>query len=123
MRGCTPSMGMNLWGGSPLSEDSTLTMLLTTITTSQWQGQSREGLSEGSRSAKRRADEQTTAWMPEVHSRADSHRVDHSRRRWLCAGSWFYAGMGKASAQRMKSNAGAIAGIGYKAEPQGRAGT
>ncbi len=55
--GCTPSMGMNLWGGSPLSEDSTLTML-TIITTSRRQGQYREVMSEGSRSAKRRADEQ-----------------------------------------------------------------
>src|SRR4030067_2705006 len=62
---CTPSMGMNLWGESPLSENSTLTML-TIITTSRRQRQSREGLSEGSLSAKRRADEQTTAWMPEV---------------------------------------------------------
>ena len=54
---CTPSMGMNLWGVSPLSEDSTLTML-TSITTSRRQGQYREVMSEGSRSAKRRADEQ-----------------------------------------------------------------
>ena len=54
---CTPSMGMNLWGVSPLSENSTLTML-TIITTSLRQWQDREGLSEGSRSAKRRADEQ-----------------------------------------------------------------
>src|SRR3972149_9951682 len=51
-------MGMNLWGESPRSEDSALTMLLTSITTSRGQGQSGEGLSEGSRSAKRRADEQ-----------------------------------------------------------------
>ena len=50
-------MGMNLWGASPLSENSTLIMLAI-ITTSQWQRQAREGLSEGSRSAKRRADEQ-----------------------------------------------------------------
>lgn len=48
---------MNLWGESPLSENSALTML-TIITTSRRQRQSREGLSEGSRSAKRRADEQ-----------------------------------------------------------------
>ena len=54
---CTPSMGMNLWGASPLSENSTLTML-TIITTSRRQRQYREGLSEGSRNAKRRADEQ-----------------------------------------------------------------
>ena len=54
---CTPSTGMNLWGESPLSENSTLTML-TIITTSRRQRQSREGLSEGSPSAKRRADEQ-----------------------------------------------------------------
>ena len=54
---CTPSMGMNLWGESPLSENSTLTML-TIITTSRRQRQLREGLSEGSQSAKRRADEQ-----------------------------------------------------------------
>jgi hypothetical protein len=54
---CTPSMGMNLWGASPLSENSTL-ILLAIITTSRWQRQAREGLSEGSRSAKRRADEQ-----------------------------------------------------------------
>ena len=63
---CTPSMGMNLWGGSPLSEDSTLTMLLTPITTSRRQGRCCEVLSKGSLSAKRQADEQTTAWMPEV---------------------------------------------------------
>ena len=50
-------MGMNLWGESPLSEDSTLT-LLTIITTSRRQRQYREVLSEGSLSAKRRADEQ-----------------------------------------------------------------
>jgi len=54
---CTPSMGMNLWGASPLSENSALTMSAI-ITTSRRQGQHREGLSEGSRSAKRRADEQ-----------------------------------------------------------------
>ena len=54
---CTPSMGMNLWGESPLSENSTLTML-TSITTSRRQWQYREVGSEGSRSAKRRADEQ-----------------------------------------------------------------
>ena len=56
--GCTPSMGMNLWGGSPLSEDSALTVLLTSITTSRRQGQCCEVLSKGSLSAKRRADEQ-----------------------------------------------------------------
>ena len=50
-------MGMNLWGGSPLSEDLTSTML-TILKTSRRQGQHREGLSEGSRSAKRRADGQ-----------------------------------------------------------------
>jgi hypothetical protein len=50
-------MGMNLWGGSPLSEDFESTML-TIVTTSRRQGQPREGLSEGSLSAKRRADEQ-----------------------------------------------------------------
>ena len=55
---CTPSMGMDLWGESPLSEDSTLTMWLTPITTSRRQGQCCEVLSKGSRSAKRRADEQ-----------------------------------------------------------------
>ena len=55
---CTPSMGMNSWGESPLSEDSTLTMLLTPITTSRWQGQCCEVLSKGSLSAKRQADEQ-----------------------------------------------------------------
>jgi hypothetical protein len=54
---CTPGMGMNLWGASPLSEDSTSTML-TIVKTSRRQGQHREGLSEGSLSAKRRADEQ-----------------------------------------------------------------
>ena len=50
-------MGMNLWGGSPLSEDFESTML-TIVKTSRRQGQHREGLSEGSLSAKRRADEQ-----------------------------------------------------------------
>ena len=50
-------MGMNLWGESPLSEDLASTML-TILKTSRRQGQSREVLSEGSRSAKRRADEQ-----------------------------------------------------------------
>jgi len=53
---CTPSMGMNLWGEGPLSEDSALTML-TIITTSRRQAQRREGLCEGSLSAKRRQDE------------------------------------------------------------------
>lgn len=48
---------MNLWGASPLSENSALIML-TIITTSRRQRQCREVLSEGSRSAKRRADEQ-----------------------------------------------------------------
>ncbi len=51
-------MGMNLWGESPLSEDSTLTVLLTSITTSRRQGRYCEVWSEGSRSAKRQADEQ-----------------------------------------------------------------
>ena len=51
-------MGMNLWGGSPLSEDSTLTLLLTPITTSRGQGRCCEVLSKGSLSAKRQADEQ-----------------------------------------------------------------
>lgn len=50
-------MGMNLWGVSPLSEDIESTML-TIVTTSRRQGQPRERLSEGSLSAKRRADEQ-----------------------------------------------------------------
>jgi len=58
MAGCTPSMGMDLWGASPLSEDSTLTMLLTPITTSRGQGRCCEVLSKGSLSAKRQADEQ-----------------------------------------------------------------
>ena len=48
---------MNLWGGSLLSEDLTSTML-TIVKTSRRQGQPREGVSEGSPSAKRRADEQ-----------------------------------------------------------------
>ena len=38
---CTPSMGMNLWGESPLFENSTLIML-TIITTSRGQRQCRE---------------------------------------------------------------------------------
>ena len=50
-------MGMNLWGVSPLSEDIESTMLAI-VTTSRRQGQYREALSEGSLSAKRRADEQ-----------------------------------------------------------------
>jgi hypothetical protein len=57
MRWCTPVMGMNLWGASPLSEDIESTML-TIVTTSRRQGQYREVLSGGSLSAKRRADEQ-----------------------------------------------------------------
>src|SRR4030067_1084392 len=56
-------MGMNLWGESPLSENSALIML-TIITTSRRQWQSREVLSEGSRSAKRRADEQKSDTRP-----------------------------------------------------------
>jgi hypothetical protein len=54
---CTPGMGMNLWGASPLSEDLASTML-TIVKTSRRQGQHREVVSEGSPSAKRRADEQ-----------------------------------------------------------------
>jgi hypothetical protein len=54
---CTPGMGMNLWGVSPLSEDIE-SIMLTIVTTSRRQGQYREVWSEGSLSAKRRADEQ-----------------------------------------------------------------
>ena len=54
---CTPDMGMNLWGGSPLSEDDESRMV-TIVTTRQRQGQLREGLSGGSPGPKRRADEQ-----------------------------------------------------------------
>ena len=50
-------MGMNLWGVSPLSEDIE-SIMLTIVTTSRRQGQYREVWSEGSLSAKRRADEQ-----------------------------------------------------------------
>ena len=48
---------MHLWGGSPRSEDLA-SSLLTIVTTSRWQGQSRAGLFDGSRRAKRRADAQ-----------------------------------------------------------------
>jgi hypothetical protein len=43
---CTPGMGMNLWGASPLSEDIK-SIMLTIVTTSRRQGQYREVLSEG----------------------------------------------------------------------------
>ena len=61
---CTPSMGMTLWGERPLSENSTLTMLAI-VTTSRRQGQLREVLSEGGRSAKPRADEQKSDTRPD----------------------------------------------------------
>ena len=81
---CTPGMGMNLWGGSPLSEDLTSTML-TILKTSRRQGQHREVLSEGSRSAKRRADGQESdtrlsrrvEWAPD-HEDQESARYGKS---------------------------------------------
>jgi len=55
-----------------------------TSTTSRWQGQTREGMSEGSRSAKMRADEQKSHIRPS--SRGESAHDDETR--------WF-AGQGK----------------------------
>ena len=74
--GCTPSTGMNLWGESPLSENSALTML-TIITTSRRQRQSREGRSEGSLSAKRRADEQKSDTRPSRRVELAQDSKDH----------------------------------------------
>ena len=73
---CTPSMGMNLWGESPLSENSTLIML-TIITTSRGQRQYREALSEGSLSAKRRADEQKSDTRPSSRVKLAQDNEDH----------------------------------------------
>ena len=77
-------MGMNLWGASPLSEDLKST-LLTIVKTSRRQGQHREGLSGGSRRAKRRADAQKldtrlsrrVEWAPD-HEGHESARYSKS---------------------------------------------
>ena len=50
--GCAPSMGANLWGASPLWEYRLGLVMRARITTSRRQGRNREGLSEGSRSAR-----------------------------------------------------------------------
>jgi hypothetical protein len=76
---CTPVMGMNLWGVSPLSEDNESTML-TIVTTSQRQGQYCEVLSGGSLGAKRRADEQERDIR--LNSRAERAQ---DREGWLSA--------------------------------------
>jgi hypothetical protein len=72
---------MNLWGESPLSEDSTLTMLLTSITTSRRQGRYCEVWSEGSRSAKRRADEQKSDTRPSRRVEWAHDHEDHEFAR------------------------------------------
>jgi len=48
---CTPGMGVNLWGGSPLYMNPVNVKNIDT-NTSRRQGRNREGPSEGSRSAK-----------------------------------------------------------------------
>jgi len=48
---CTPGMGVNLWGGSPLYVNS-VNIVTVNISISRKQGRSREGPSEGSWSAK-----------------------------------------------------------------------
>jgi len=56
---CTPGMGVNLWGASPLYENRKVFMIKNTIkSTSRRQWRLREERSEGSRSANVRDDEQ-----------------------------------------------------------------
>ena len=62
---CTPSMGANLWGESPLWEYQLELILTTRITTSRRQGQAREGLSEGSPSARGARRRTETAYKAE----------------------------------------------------------
>ena len=79
-------MGMNLWGGSPLSEDSTLIMLLTPITTSRRQGQYCEVLSKGSLSAIRRADEQKSDIRLSRRVKLAQDSKDHEFARYSKSG-------------------------------------
>ena len=58
MQLCTPGMGVNLWGESPLYENQECPCLDATRSTSRRQGRFREGWSEGSRMAYVRTDEQ-----------------------------------------------------------------
>ena len=56
---CTPGTGVNLWGESPLYKNPEVFIVMnTTKSTSRRQGRLREEGSEGSQSAKVRADEQ-----------------------------------------------------------------
>ena len=63
---CTPGMGVNLWGASPLYENHSST------STSQWQGRKGDRPSEGSLAANVRADGQKphtrlSPWVSEHH--------------------------------------------------------
>ena len=65
MEGCAPSMGTNLWGGSPLWEYRLGLVMRARITTSRRQGQVREVLSGGSRSARGARRRTETAYKAE----------------------------------------------------------
>ena len=65
MTGCAPSMGATLWGASPLWEYRLGLVMRARITTSRRQGQAREGLSGGSRSARGARRRTETAYKAE----------------------------------------------------------
>lgn len=72
MEGCAPSMGVNLWGASPLWENR-IGLMRAILTTSRWQGLTREGGSGGSPSANVRGDGQ----KPHSQGRGSRGKLAH----------------------------------------------
>ena len=70
---CTPGMGVNLWGESPLYVNPASVLLDICTSTSRRQGRNREGPSGGSRSAKRMSRRTETAYKAESPGKSARH--------------------------------------------------
>ena len=87
---CAPSMGANLWGGSPLWEYR-LGLMVSRITTSRRQGQPREGLSGGSLSAKVRGDGQKTKFQRRLTCTQVTSQLNRIVKAEGCEARWHMA--------------------------------
>ena len=70
---CTPGMGVNLWGESPLYVNPASVLLDICTSTSRRQGRNREGPSGGSRSAKRMSRRTEIAYKAESLGKSARH--------------------------------------------------
>ena len=70
---CTPGMGVNSWGASPLYVNPASVLLDICTSTSRRQGRNREGPSGGSRSAKRMSRRTETAYKAESPGKSARH--------------------------------------------------